>query len=584
MPEQECLLRIELLGPPRIGAGTEGLRFARRKAAGILFYLAYTQKPQSREELARIFWPNTDHSRARAALRTSITSIKALVPDSAFYADAEALALKIEHVHCDIELLYKARRQDCPLQERLNAADAWRGGFLKGFVLPDCDAFMDWVYEAGCTVEQELRIVLQELIPQLLDSGDTTGALRYATMLARLDPCDQTACRELMSLYADMGNRAGALREFERYATRVRAEYSQAPEPEIQELADLIRAKKTFAQDSFCKKDGDKSRAWRERGQRLLRGERAEDWEQALTAFTRASTSNPADAASWAGMAAALYRLASLNIWRKDAATSIPEAEQAIARALALNPAEPCALRVRARIAATLRRDFAAAEDDLHTALKFAPDSVELLVAMAELMVLRRDTKSALEYIQKARTLNPAEYQVLYQEYWVYVACEAWEKALTVIEELESIAPHPFINKWAKALVFLMTGDLVRVLDLTDDSQEALFASSQAPLLQIRGAALALLGRTKEAESILRRLQENISRPGFLVPTAALQLALGNMEESFRLLELAAASGDTGILYLCMVPAFRPLFDAPRYHAILKAAGLPQWDGQPLSN
>lgn len=572
-------LRLELLGPPRMYLNDKKLRIIRAKAISTLAWLGHTRQQASRDMLAGMFWPDSDSVHAKGALRTTVSSLRQVLPGQIICQDSGRLWLNPELLVCDTHLLLRAASTSCPLEERIAAADSWRGGFLAGFFLPGCERFADMVYGEARSLEQCWRDLLKSLIPLLIDSDNSTKALEYAIACSRLDPMDQDATRELMSLYADMGKRAAALREYELYAARMRQELDADPEERVRELAELIRTRKSLPPCLRCGNDEDTAKPWRLRGQTLLKGDNADSWEKAAIAFQRALAFDDTDARSWSGLASALYLLISNNVWRREADVFLPEVEQAIAHALELDPLNPGALRVRARIALMTQRDMVAAETDLRRAVSVAPDNTDTLVALTELLILKRCIHEAWQTIQHAYACNPADFQVLSQLYWAALASERFVEAIKAIEELEIIAPHPYINNWAKALVYLLQSENEKVFTLTEASLDQLLASDRAPLAYILASAFAGIGYTEKAEKLLAVLiSASEQHSGFRVQIAALQLALGRTEAAFHWLEEAAAQGDSGILYLCMVPTFRPLFDSERYQALLKSAGLPPWD------
>jgi len=68
------------------------------------------------------------------------------------------------------------------------------------------------------------------------------AALRYAQALVAHDPWREDAIRHVMSLRYEMGDRAGAIDEYERFAARLDAEIRVAPMPETIAAYDAIVA------------------------------------------------------------------------------------------------------------------------------------------------------------------------------------------------------------------------------------------------------------------------------------------------------------------------------------------------------
>ncbi len=71
-------LQLELLGTPSIevgGAPLEGWRYG--KAEALLYYLAVTGRPHSRESLAALLWSDVPEEVARTNLRTVLSTLRA---------------------------------------------------------------------------------------------------------------------------------------------------------------------------------------------------------------------------------------------------------------------------------------------------------------------------------------------------------------------------------------------------------------------------------------------------------------------------------------------------------------------------
>ena len=68
-------LRIYLLGPPQITWRGEALDLTRRQARALLFYLAHTLEPASRDRLAFYFWPDLPDLDARHNLKRLLSTL-----------------------------------------------------------------------------------------------------------------------------------------------------------------------------------------------------------------------------------------------------------------------------------------------------------------------------------------------------------------------------------------------------------------------------------------------------------------------------------------------------------------------------
>jgi DNA-binding SARP family transcriptional activator len=73
-------MRLSVLGPPelvRTDGSSAGL--APGKTLAVLVYLAHATSPPSRAELARLFWPNSEPSKARHSVRQTLSLLRKVV-------------------------------------------------------------------------------------------------------------------------------------------------------------------------------------------------------------------------------------------------------------------------------------------------------------------------------------------------------------------------------------------------------------------------------------------------------------------------------------------------------------------------
>jgi hypothetical protein len=147
-------LELKWLGPPRVKVDGRPVRLETRKVSALLAVLSLGRRPQSREYLAALLWPEFDSRRAPANLRRALTSLQGSLGAGWVQADREAIALSgMGEVWVDIEEVFmrvrEVRAHHPKPGERLcgscaaklgEAAGLHRGDFLEGFNLKDCPA------------------------------------------------------------------------------------------------------------------------------------------------------------------------------------------------------------------------------------------------------------------------------------------------------------------------------------------------------------------------------------------------------------------------------------------------------------
>lgn len=259
-------LELKLLGPLEARRDGVPLRLRTRKALALLAYLAAEGRPHRRAELATLLWPESDESRARTTLRSVLADLRsALGPDDGpdgpyllverdslrFGADLGAgldltiLQTAYERARSSARGLRLDSEEGRELGERLRAgATAYAGEFLQDFHLDDAPDFDYWASLERERWRTRLTAVLDRLSGLLLDSGETQEAVTVAERWAAEDPSSSAAHERLMRAAYAGGDRAGALRVYERY--RVRADRSGGPvAPELGALAARIGAETT---------------------------------------------------------------------------------------------------------------------------------------------------------------------------------------------------------------------------------------------------------------------------------------------------------------------------------------------------
>src|ERR671927_1792433 len=92
---------ISLLGTPRTEVGGEPLEVDTRKAIALLAYLAVTRRRHTRDALAGLLWPEYNQTRARPALRRTLSSLGKARAEGWLEVDRQNVGL--EGVRVDVD-------------------------------------------------------------------------------------------------------------------------------------------------------------------------------------------------------------------------------------------------------------------------------------------------------------------------------------------------------------------------------------------------------------------------------------------------------------------------------------------------
>jgi len=232
-------LRVTLFGSPRIERDGVEVRFDTRKAVALLAVLAVTGREHSRDSLAAMLWPDIDRSRARAALRRTLSVTAVIGP--ALTLEADRVGLDAGAVDCDVHRFRIFAAAD-DAESWDHADDLARAPLLEGFSLRDSASFDDWQLAAAETFRRAHAQVLARLADHHAGLGDEAAALDVARRRIAIDPLSEPAHVALMLLEARSGDRSAALQTYRGLARMLDSELGVPPLPETLALYDDIRA------------------------------------------------------------------------------------------------------------------------------------------------------------------------------------------------------------------------------------------------------------------------------------------------------------------------------------------------------
>ncbi|HWP36652.1 MAG TPA: AAA family ATPase [Gemmatimonadales bacterium] len=219
-----------------------------RKNLALLVYLARSPKrTRTRDHLVALLWPDKPQSSARHSLREAIRALRHAVGPDVVSVRGDQVELTTESVTLDVDRLAELTDHG----DWMAAAALVGGDFMEGFSLPDASSFEDWLAAERLAWRHRSVQALTRAAEICLargDSGATTMALRAAT----LDPLSEVAVATLMRSLALLGDRAGALQQFERYERLLRESGSATPAA-LETLAARIRAERMLRLPAYLK-------------------------------------------------------------------------------------------------------------------------------------------------------------------------------------------------------------------------------------------------------------------------------------------------------------------------------------------
>ncbi len=236
-------LEIRVLGPLDVQVDGEPLAVDTRKATAILALIGVEGRPYARDELAAMFWPESDDESARGALRRTLSVLRSALGARWLSVDRSTVTLAgpDDGVWLDYAALDAGASEAQDPGSLAAAAALARGPFLAGFSIRDSPDFDDWRATRAVTVERKVVQLLERLASASEAAGDTATAMSASLRLVELDPLDEPARRRLMVSLARGGDRAGAIRQYRATVTILERELGVTPLAETTELYEAIR-------------------------------------------------------------------------------------------------------------------------------------------------------------------------------------------------------------------------------------------------------------------------------------------------------------------------------------------------------
>jgi len=236
-------LELKLLGgfEAHLQGGT-ALVFPTRKTQALLAYLALPPgQSHPRDKLATLLWGDMQNAQARSNLRNALSRLKKALPRAArasLLFDGASVSLDAAAVDVDV-VRFERLVGDGSADALGQVAALYRGDLLAGLGLAE-RPFEEWL-----TAERER---LHELAIQGLSclfvhqqqAGASELAVQIGLRLLALDPLQEPVHRAVMRLYARLGRREAAVRQYQLCMEVLKRELNAPPEAETTHLYQQI--------------------------------------------------------------------------------------------------------------------------------------------------------------------------------------------------------------------------------------------------------------------------------------------------------------------------------------------------------
>jgi predicted ATPase/DNA-binding SARP family transcriptional activator len=231
------MVHIRTLGGLSIWLDDIALHFDAHSAEALLVYLACQGRPVGREALAEFLWPERTIQQARANLRVALYRLRQQLEPYLLVTRQHIALAPTTPMPVD-SLAFEAHLATGQLAE---ATLLYQGDFLDGFYLDGSAAFEQWALLEREPLRTLAIAAYQQLIGQMVADGQRDAPIAAAQRLLQLDPLHEPTHRQLMRLFAQIGQRSAALTQYAICCQVLDTELGVPPDETTTSLSEQIR-------------------------------------------------------------------------------------------------------------------------------------------------------------------------------------------------------------------------------------------------------------------------------------------------------------------------------------------------------
>jgi DNA-binding SARP family transcriptional activator len=221
----------------------------RQGRLAFVFLISHRQRPIGRSELCDVLWPDDPPRETDAALSAILSKLRRILRSAA--GDVEVCSGSVSvrlpvGTWIDVEAVAHETDEAEGALRAGQLAKAWGHANVAVTIgrrplLPDFTA--PWIESRRADLSECRARGLSCLSAVSAATSEPALAVRYAAELVALEPFRETGYHSLMRLYHALGDRAEALRVFERCRALLREELGTSPSPQTEAVfLEILRA------------------------------------------------------------------------------------------------------------------------------------------------------------------------------------------------------------------------------------------------------------------------------------------------------------------------------------------------------
>jgi len=210
------------------------------KRAALFTYLVLSRPGEMhrRDALLALFWPELDQTHGRNALSQSLSFLRRELGDGVLVTrGTEEVGIHSAQVTSDVRAFEDALASE----DWAEAVEAYGGDLLEGLHVVGAAPFTDWVDRERERLRESASGAAWKLAHAKIAAGELTEAERVAQRALMLVPTDESPVRGFIEALAGSGDRAAALRFYERFREVLAEELEVEPAPETVAVMEAVR-------------------------------------------------------------------------------------------------------------------------------------------------------------------------------------------------------------------------------------------------------------------------------------------------------------------------------------------------------
>lgn len=301
------------------------------------------------------------------------------------------------------------------------------------------------------------------------------------------------------------------------------------------------------------------------KGRQLIESHEPHAVEKGLGFLREAVRLNPQMIEAWVGIADIYIYLGHFHI--NSPHNVYPLAEQALHKALAINPKYPAALGSLGSIKLLYHWQGKEAAKLLRRAVRLLPPSEMVHYQLGLLGMMTENAKLAIDNMQRAIELSPLFFPAITGLAQALGLAGRTEEAREILQNLITLEEQLNFGHYYLSRIYLNEGRLEAALEAAEQACRLL----RHPMtFSLQGYIRARMGQRREARAMLQNLRE-LGKRKFLSPyyLAEVYLGLGDYDRALPYLEAAYDMRMPQLFRLRLEPTFRTLMADDRMTSLL---------------